>query len=52
LFRVLIKALKTGLFSSIIATFITISLPQLSPDPNAPTVALLTQLVNISAETA
>jgi hypothetical protein len=52
LFRVLIEALKTGLFSSIIATFITISLPQLSPDPNAQTVALLTQLVNISAETA
>ncbi|KAF8268148.1 hypothetical protein EI94DRAFT_1213298 [Lactarius quietus] len=39
----------TGLFSSIIATFISISLPQLSPDPNAPTVALLTQLVNISS---
>ena len=38
--------LKTGLFSSIIATFISISLPQLSPDSNAPTVALLTQLVN------
>ncbi|KAF8258484.1 hypothetical protein EI94DRAFT_1815257 [Lactarius quietus] len=27
------QALKTGLFSSIIATFISISLPQLSPDP-------------------
>ncbi|KAF8258480.1 hypothetical protein EI94DRAFT_1551682, partial [Lactarius quietus] len=39
----------TGLFSSIIATFISISLPGLSPDPNAPTVALLTQLVNISS---
>ena len=38
--------MKTGLFSSIIATFIGISLPQLSPDPNAPTVVLLTQLVN------
>ncbi|KAF8268146.1 hypothetical protein EI94DRAFT_1661413 [Lactarius quietus] len=42
----------TGLFSSIIATFISISLPQLSPDPNAQTVALLTQLVNISAGAA
>jgi hypothetical protein len=41
--------LKTGLFSSIIATFIAISLPQLSPDPGAQTVALLTQLVNISS---
>ncbi|KAF8270569.1 hypothetical protein EI94DRAFT_1798047 [Lactarius quietus] len=39
----------TGLFSSIVATFISISLPGLSPDPNAPTVALLAQLVNISS---
>jgi hypothetical protein len=44
--------LKTGLFSSIVATFIAISLPQLSADPGAPTVLLLSQLVNISAETA
>ena len=42
-------ALKTGLFSSIVATFITLSLPQLSPDSNGQTVALLTQLVNISS---
>ncbi|KAN0130322.1 hypothetical protein V8E53_011868, partial [Lactarius tabidus] len=42
----------TGLFSSIIATFIAISLPQLSADPNAPTVLLLSQLVKISAETS
>jgi hypothetical protein len=42
----------TGLFSSIIATFIAISLPQLSADSSAPTVLLLSQLVNITAETA
>jgi hypothetical protein len=40
--------LKTGLFSAIVATFITLSLSQLSPDSGDQTVALLTQLVNIS----
>ena len=44
-----LKALKTGLFSSIVATFIALSLPQLSPDPNIQAIALLTQLVNISS---
>ncbi|KAF8268141.1 hypothetical protein EI94DRAFT_1212847 [Lactarius quietus] len=38
-----------GLFSAIVATFLTISLPQLSPDSGDQTVALLTQLVNNSA---
>ena len=51
-FHVQVNALKTGLFSSIIATFIAISLPQLSADSNAPTVLLLSQLVNMTAETA
>jgi hypothetical protein len=41
--------LKTGLFSAIVASFITLSLPQLSPDSGSQTVALLTQLVNISS---
>jgi hypothetical protein len=41
--------LKTGLFSAIVASFITLSLPQLSPDSGNQTVALLTQLVNISS---
>ena len=40
--------LKTGLFSAIVATFITLSLPQLSPDSGGQTVALLAQLVNMS----
>ncbi|KAN0134569.1 hypothetical protein V8E53_007715 [Lactarius tabidus] len=39
----------TGLFSAIVASFITLSLPQLSPDSGNQTVALLTQLVNISS---
>ena len=41
--------MKTGLFSAIVASFITLSLPQLSPDSGSQTVALLTQLVNISS---
>ena len=40
--------MKIGLFSTIVASFITLSLPQLSPDSGVQTVALLTQLVNIS----
>jgi hypothetical protein len=41
--------LKTGLFSTIVTTFIAVlSLPRLSADSGGQTVALLTQLVNIS----
>ena len=41
--------MKTGLFSAIVAAFITLSLPQLSPDLGNQAVALLIQLVNISS---
>jgi hypothetical protein len=40
--------LKTGLFSAIVAAFIALSLPQLSPNSGDQTVALLSQLVSIS----
>ena len=40
--------MKNGLLSAIVATFLTLSLPQLLPDSGLQTVALLTQLVNIS----
>ena len=43
--------MKNGLLSAIVATFLLLSLPQLSPDPGSQTVALLTQFVNASAET-
>ena len=46
---------KTGLFSSTVASFIVASYPNLSPDPNATTDAILIQisqqLVNISSGT-
>ena len=42
--------MKNGLLSAIVATFLTLSLPKLTPDSESgiQTVALLTQLVNIS----
>ena len=41
--------MKTGLFSVIVATFLTLSLSKLSPDKGDQTVALLSQLVNVSS---
>jgi hypothetical protein len=40
--------LKNGLLSAIVATFLLLSFPRLSPDSGDQTVALLTQLVNAS----
>ena len=41
--------MKTGLFSVIVATFLTLSLSKLSPDKGDQTVALLSQLVHVSS---
>ena len=41
--------MKNGLLSAIVATFLLLSVPQLSPDSGSQTVALLTQLVNASS---
>jgi hypothetical protein len=45
----LTNTLKNGLLSAIVATFLTLSVPQLMPDSGSQTVALLTQLVNVSS---
>ncbi|KAI9439749.1 hypothetical protein H4582DRAFT_1812904, partial [Lactarius indigo] len=48
----MLKPSKTGLFSAIVAAFIIESYKKLSPDSGDQTVALLTQLVNISTGAA
>ena len=45
----LTQHVKNGLLSAIVATFLTLSVPQLMPDSGSQTVTLLNQLVNISS---